>query len=48
MRWAHHKHGFEFCLTQTLARMPEQFFDKADWEPVLTAALGQAKDKCQN
>ena len=44
MRWAHPDHGFEFALGQTLARLPAQFFDKADWEPVITAALAQAKD----
>eukprot|EP01045_Picozoa_sp_COSAG04_P024664 COSAG04_NODE_3112_length_3154_cov_120.077774_3_plen_398_part_01 len=44
MRWAHPDHGFEFALDQTLSRLPEQCFDKADWEPMITAVLAQAKD----
>ena len=39
MRWAHPEHGFEFDLGQILSSLPEKFFDKRDWEPMIVDVL---------
>ena len=44
LRWMHAEHGFEFALKRTVETLAAQYFDKADWEPMISHVLMEASD----
>ncbi len=44
LRWMHDDHGFVFRLKDTLATLPAEYFDKADWEPMISDVLMEASE----
>ena len=44
LRWMHGDHGFQFALKRTLKTLPAQYFDKADWEPMISHVLMEASE----
>eukprot|EP01046_Picozoa_sp_COSAG06_P093724 COSAG06_NODE_39903_length_407_cov_1.246753_1_plen_124_part_01 len=44
LRWMHDDHGFVFRLKDTLSTLPAEYFDKADWEPVISDVLMEASE----
>jgi hypothetical protein len=44
LRWMHEDHGFVLRLKDTLATLPAEYFDKADWEPMISDVLKEASE----